>query len=52
MHYTMSFHRQVPDDPNWFRIPFLLLALGLVGLQAAAFLVTLRRRRRGRPAAT
>lgn len=51
MHYTMSFHRQVPGDPNWFRIPFLLLALGLVGLQVAAFLVTLRRRRRGRPGA-
>ena len=23
MHYPMSFHRQVPADPNWFRWPFL-----------------------------
>lgn len=48
MHFTPSFHRSVPDDPNGFRVPFLLLAVALIGLQAAAFLVTLRRRRKGR----
>lgn len=38
MHYTASFHRQVPPDPNWFRWPFVALTLGLIGLQAAAYL--------------
>lgn len=50
MHYTASFHRQVPDLQNGFRVPFLLLTLGLVVLQAAAFAVTVRRRRRERTA--
>jgi sulfoxide reductase heme-binding subunit YedZ len=42
MHYTASFHRRVPDDPNWFRWPFLALALGLVALQAAAYVKVAR----------
>ena len=52
MHYTASFHRQVPDLQNGFRVPFLLLTLGLVALQTAAFVVTVHRRRKGRAAAT
>lgn len=45
MHYTMSFHRQVPSDPNWFRWPFLALTLGVIALQVGAYLkgVVLRR---------
>lgn len=50
MHYTASFHRQVPDLQNAFRVPFLLLTLGLVVLQAAAFAATVRRRRSERTA--
>ncbi len=42
MHYTASFHRNVPADPNWFRWPFLALTLGLVGLQMAAYLKLVR----------
>lgn len=38
MHYTMSFHRQVPADPNWFRWPFLALTLGVVALQVGAYI--------------
>jgi methionine sulfoxide reductase heme-binding subunit len=38
MHYTMSFHRQVPADPNWFRWPFLALTLGVIALQVSAYL--------------
>ncbi len=45
MHYTMSFHRQVPADPNWFRRPFLVLTFGVITLQVGAYLkgVALRR---------
>jgi methionine sulfoxide reductase heme-binding subunit len=38
MHYTMSFHRQVPSDPNWFRWPFLALTLGVIALQVSAYM--------------
>ena len=37
MHYTMSFHRQVPANPNWFRWPFLALTFGVVALQLSAY---------------
>ena len=37
MHYTASFHRSVPADPNWFRYPFLGLTAMLLLLQWAAF---------------
>lgn len=50
MHYTASFHRQVPDPQNAFRVPFLLLTLGLAVLQVAAFAATVRRRRSERTA--
>ena len=40
MHYAPSFHRPVPPDANWFRVPFVWLTL-LVGLlQTAAFAKT------------
>ena len=45
-HYTLSFHKQ-PPPPDWFRVPFLMLATGVVVLQMAAFAVTVRGRRRG-----
>jgi len=43
IHYTLSFHKQVPP-PDWFRLPFLLLGATVLGLQAAAFVHTTRRR--------
>ncbi len=50
MHYTESFHRSVPADPNWFRETFLVMALAIPALQIAAFTRTVRRRRARRPA--
>ncbi|MAT05854.1 MAG: hypothetical protein CL424_12520 [Acidimicrobiaceae bacterium] len=44
LHYTASFHKQVPP-PDWFRVPFLVLGGGLLALQAAAFLATVADRR-------
>ena len=44
MHYTQSFHRQVPASPNWFRYPFLLMATLVIAIQISAFFVTLRGR--------
>lgn len=35
MHYTLSFHRAVPE-PNWFRLPLLLLAGAVLVLQIAS----------------
>lgn len=52
IHYTVSFHREVPDDLNWFRYPFLGLALTIPLLQAAAFLKLTAHRGRSQPAAT
>ncbi len=46
IHYTVSFHRMVPDNSNWFQTPFLILAVAIPVLQAAAFLKTVARRRR------
>lgn len=45
LHYTQSFHRQVPEDPNWFRYPFLGLTLLVIGLQITAYLKSLGRKR-------
>ena len=50
MHNAALFHRKVPDLQNAFRVPILLLTLGLVVLQAVAFAVTVRRRRSERTA--
>ena len=44
IHYTESFHRQVPADKNWFRYPFLLLSLTIPVLQISAFVRTVRER--------
>ena len=45
LHYTLSFHKQ-PPPPDWFRAPFLVLAGGVVLLQVAAFVTTVRSRRK------
>lgn len=47
LHYTLSF-RRMPPEPDWFRIPFVLLGLCVVGLQMAAFVHTVRRRKTAR----
>lgn len=44
IHYTLSFHRD-PPPPDWFRAPFVVLAAGVVALQIAAFVITVRRGR-------
>lgn len=43
MHYTVSFHRPVPE-PNWFRYPFLAAAFLLITIQMGAFVRTVRKR--------
>jgi len=50
LHYTLSFHRQ-PPAPDWFRVPFVTLAVVVIGLQVAAFAATTRRHRGRRTAA-
>jgi len=53
IHYTASFHKAVPE-PNWFRVPVVVMASAVLGLQLLAFLVTRSRRSgpaRGRAAA-
>ena len=47
IHYTVSYHRTVPD-PNWFQIPFAVLTAILVALQVGAFVKTVALHRRGR----
>jgi sulfoxide reductase heme-binding subunit YedZ len=47
IHYTDSFHRTTPDEANWFQIPFAILTLAVITLQAGAFFKTVRRQRRG-----
>ncbi|MFZ1396105.1 MAG: hypothetical protein WAS33_04360 [Candidatus Promineifilaceae bacterium] len=44
IHYTISFHRPVPENPNWFRYPFLILSLIVPALQISAFVKTVRQR--------
>lgn len=39
LHYTASFHKNVPP-PDWFRVPFVVLGVTLLALQAAAFVKT------------
>ncbi|MCH8893433.1 MAG: ferric reductase-like transmembrane domain-containing protein [Chloroflexi bacterium] len=46
IHYTMSFHRTVPD-PNWFQIPFAVLTAALVAAQVGGFFKTVASHRRG-----
>lgn len=45
MHYTLSFHRGVPPEANWARVPLLVLAGSLLVLQLASSVVGARRRR-------
>ena len=47
MHYTLSFHRQIPE-PNWFRVPLLVIVAAVLGLQVAAASVGARQRRSAR----
>ena len=42
IHYTISFHRSVPPNPNWFRYPFLILSATIPILQGLAFLKSVR----------
>jgi methionine sulfoxide reductase heme-binding subunit len=43
MHYTQSFHRNVPENPNWFRFPFLVITGLVIVLQSVSYLKSLRR---------
>ncbi|NNC81368.1 MAG: hypothetical protein HKN94_14590 [Acidimicrobiales bacterium] len=36
IHFTESFHKAVPSDLDWFRIPFLITGLAVVGLHILA----------------
>jgi sulfoxide reductase heme-binding subunit YedZ len=44
IHYTLSFHKNVPP-PDWFRVPFLLLVTMVLLLQSSAFVKTVKNRR-------
>lgn len=37
IHFTESFHKATPPDLDWFRIPFLVAGLAVIGLQVLAF---------------
>lgn len=37
IHFTESFHKAPPPDLDWFRIPFLIAGLVVMGLQMLAF---------------
>ncbi len=52
IHYTMSFHRTVPSEANWFQLPFVGLTLMVIALQIGAFFKTLHWRRRTVPQST
>ncbi len=45
MHYTLSFHKNVPP-PDWFRIPFLVLTAIVLLLQSLAFIKTVKNRKK------
>lgn len=36
MHFTVSFHKAPPPNLDWFRIPFLVIGLGVVALHLLA----------------
>jgi len=46
MHYTISFHRSVPENPNWLAAPFVIITLSVPVLQALAFTKTVSRRKK------
>ena len=37
IHFTESFHKATPPDLDWFRIPFLITGLAVIGLHILAF---------------
>ena len=37
IHFTESFHKATPPDLDWFRIPFLVTGLAVIGLHILAF---------------
>lgn len=43
LHYTLSFHKNVPS-PNWFRLPLVVLGAAVLILQVIAFASLVRRR--------
>lgn len=45
IHYTLSFHKNVPP-PDWFRIPFLILVVAVFLLQIAAYVKTVNKRKK------
>lgn len=45
IHYTLSFHKNVPP-PDWFRFPFLVLVAIVLLLQSVAFMKTVKTRRK------
>ena len=45
IHYTLSFHKNVPP-PDWFRVPFLIIVAIVLLLQLSAFVKTVRSRKR------
>jgi methionine sulfoxide reductase heme-binding subunit len=46
IHYTVSFHRSVPPNPNWLSLPFIVVTVSVPVLQAMAFFKTLSQRKR------
>lgn len=48
LHYTVSFHKQVPPA-DWFRFPFVVLGATVVMLQLAAFVKTATQAQRSAP---
>jgi methionine sulfoxide reductase heme-binding subunit len=51
IHYTLSFHRDVPE-PDWFRYPFLMLAGLIPALQLGAFVRTVGNKKSREPRPT
>ena len=45
IHYTISFHRSVPPNPNWLGLPFIVITLSVPILQALAFAKTVAKRK-------
>ncbi len=38
IHYTVSFHKNVPPSLDWFRLPFLGAGIAVIALQAVTFM--------------
>lgn len=48
VHYSLSFHRPVPPNPNWLSTPFMALTLSVPLLQSIAFVKTVSERKRAK----